>query len=83
MYSAITLLAFPTLTNLYYSTKPTAKFAKVIPVLVPFVCIAQFLAVLKYDLEKFCYKDTDDLSTVKSKFKAFIKEDYLDMGKKK
>lgn len=50
MYSAMILIIMPSLTNIYYTFKPQATLAKVMPFVVPVVCIAQYLAALRYDL---------------------------------
>lgn len=69
MYSALALIILPSATNLYYTFKPNALFAKVMPIVMPVVCLAQYLAMVKYDLEGLCYKKGDDAETVRRKFR--------------
>lgn len=50
MYSALILIIFPSLTNVYYTFRPNATMAKMMPFVMPVVCMAQYIAALKYDL---------------------------------
>lgn len=69
MYSAIIMILLPGMTNIYYTFKPQATLAKVMPFVVPVVCLAQYIAALRYDLENFCFLERDDSETLRKKYK--------------
>lgn len=49
MYSAIVMIALPALTNIYYTFRPNAMFAKISPFAVPIICVSQYFGVLRYE----------------------------------
>jgi hypothetical protein len=55
MISAIILIICPALTNLYYLYRPNAMMAKIAPLAVPVICIAQYMVCIRSDLEAFCF----------------------------
>jgi hypothetical protein len=50
----------PSITNIYYTFRPNASLSKIMPFAVPVICVIQYASAVKYDLENFCFKETDD-----------------------
>jgi hypothetical protein len=38
------------------------------PFAMPVICIAQYIAAITYDMQNFCFKDTDDSQTLRKKY---------------
>lgn len=60
LYAAIILITVPSLTNIFYMFKPNSLFSKVVPFAMPIICLGQYFVAFKYDMENFCFKQTDD-----------------------
>ncbi len=75
MYSALTMIFLPAFTNVYFTFKPQALFAKIAPIFMPIICISQYLIVLRHDLENFCFMEGDDSETLRRKYKDIISFD--------
>lgn len=68
MYSAMVLILLPSLTNVYFTFKPNATLARVLPLAMPLVCLAQYYMAFRYDLENFCFLDSDDSALMRQKY---------------
>lgn len=69
--SAIVLIFFPALTNLYYTFRPNSPLAGVIPIAMPFICLGQYFYVINKDFENFCFTNTEDSKELRQKYKVF------------
>lgn len=67
LFAAIALIIVPSITNLYYMYKPNGMFARIAPFAIPVVCAVQYFAALTYDIQNFCFKESDDSETVRRK----------------
>jgi hypothetical protein len=38
------------------------------PFAVPVICLAQYVAAMKYDLESFCFQDSDNAEIMRNKY---------------
>lgn len=72
MYSAIILILCPSLTNVYYMFRPNSMFARVMPFIVPVVCVAQYMAAFRYDLQNFCFMEGDDSAKLRRKYEIIV-----------
>lgn len=74
------MLTVPSLTNLYYTFRPNGTFARVMPFAVPVVCVVQYCMAMRYDLENFCFLDTDDSAVLRQKYLTLKKVELEDLN---
>lgn len=67
LFAAMALIIAPSVTNIYYMYRPNATMARIAPYAVPIVCAVQYFAALTYDIQNFCFKESDDSETVRRK----------------
>jgi hypothetical protein len=68
MYASLILIFVPSITNIYYTFRPNSSLAKVMPFAMPVICLTQYLGAMKYDLENFCFQESDSAETLRKKY---------------